>query len=1173
MIFGTAKNGGQHQWKRSAKESVENAGSVGSDPAYAVIDGERWFQIENSHLMPEFFTTPVSPDNHWMFVSSNGAVTAGRKDAEHALFPYYSCDKLADMSEASGPLTLIRVQRADGRFVVWRPFQKAIDRENCSRNVYKNVDGNRVVFEEVNQDLSLVFRYQWSVGKKFGFVRTCEIVNLSAAPVSISILDGLQNIVPAGLSKDFQRDYSNLGDAYKKNELLESTQIGLYYLSSIPTDRAEPNEGLRATVVWQVGLNDVQVLLSTRQVDQFLTTGVVDQERDVRAHRGAYLVNANFELPALDSMDWQLVADVHQDAGDVAWLSKQVSETQIQQNLNADVANCQRSLRGIVSSADGRQSGSQTRRTHRHQSNVMYNVMRGGLPANNHEINLQEFIAYLSARNRKVTRQHRSWLEQLGESTSLKELIEKIESVGDTNLMRLGQEYLPFTFSRRHGDPSRPWNRFSIDLYHEDGSPKLAYEGNWRDIFQNWEAIAFSWPAFTANMIRRFVNASTADGYNPYRITSEGIDWERPSEDAFTNIGYWGDHQIIYLLKLLEWQRQVDPAGCDQMLQETNCTYAQVPYRIADYEKTLKNPAETIEFDGELDRMIDGQVEVLGSDGKLVQSRDGSIYHATMLEKLLLPALVKMTNFVPGGGIWLNTQRPEWNDANNALVGNGMSVVTVCYLRRYFNFLIDWFSQVKVDQPLEVSAGVSQLVLRVHEILNGNAHLVSQKMSPANRKSIVDALSQAGSDHRQNIYEGGVAELRQSLQLDKCVELFERCVEFLDDCIASNRRGDGLYHSYNLLRWEDDSIEVERLSEMLEGQVAVITSNALSPEQVCDVLDALRASQLYREDQESYVLYPDRQLPRFTDKNVIASDLVNQSELLLTLLRDGDASIVKRDVGGTVRFHADLRNVECLHGKLTPLKAKSRYATLVENEWDLVSRIYEQTFRHHRFTGRSENFFGYEGLGSIYWHMVSKLALAALEQYVDATGPEACEISGEVIQRLKQHYIDVREGLGVNKTPAHFGAFPTDPYSHTPAHAGAQQPGMTGQVKEDVLCRMLEIGARVRKGQVTFEPSLFDPDEFHKHEDCFEFVGLDGSDQRLEMSEGQFAWTWCQVPVVYHRSENDGLEIHFADGQTVSRSELQLMEPETLSLFDRDKSIVRIDVRFDPSKWTEGKAE
>ena len=42
-----------------------------------------------------------------------------------------------------------------------------------------------------------------------------------------------------------------------------------------------------------------------------------------------------------------------------------------------------------------------------------------------------------------------------------------------------------------------------------------------------------------------------------------------------------------------------------------------------------------------------------------------------MTEKLLVLLLTKLTNLVPEGGIWMNTQRPEWNDANNALVGKG----------------------------------------------------------------------------------------------------------------------------------------------------------------------------------------------------------------------------------------------------------------------------------------------------------------------------------------------------------------------------------------------------------------------------------------------------------------------------------------------------------------------
>ena len=53
------------------------------------------------------------------------------------------------------------------------------------------------------------------------------------------------------------------------------------------------------------------------------------------------------------------------------------------------------------------------------------------------------------------------------------------------------------------------------------GEKVLDYQGNWRDIFQNWEALAYSYPQFIDGMIYRFLNASTFDGYNPYRLTKD----------------------------------------------------------------------------------------------------------------------------------------------------------------------------------------------------------------------------------------------------------------------------------------------------------------------------------------------------------------------------------------------------------------------------------------------------------------------------------------------------------------------------------------------------------------------------------------------------------------------------------------------------------------------------
>ena len=118
-----------------------------------------------------------------------------------------------------------------------------------------------------------------------------------------------------------------------------------------------------------------------------------------------------------------------------------------------------------------------------------------------------------------------------------------------------------------------------------------------------------------------------------------------------------------------------------------------------------------------------------------------------------------------------------------------------------------------------------------------------------------------------------------------------------------------------------------------------------------------------------------------------------------------------------------------------------------------------------QFTGRSGTMFGYEGLGCIYWHMVAKLLLAVQERVFEAADRQAPELPA-----LIDHYRRVRDGLGYRKGAAAWGAFPADPYSHTPGEGGAQQPGMTGQVKEEILTRWGELGLRVRDGAGALRP-------------------------------------------------------------------------------------------------------
>ncbi len=101
----------------------------------------------------------------------------------------------------------------------------------------------------------------------------------------IDLIDGLQNIMPYGTTTLLQTTLSNLLNAYKRNEIEATTGLGIFALSATLTDRAEPSESLMASVAWQVGLDPVQHLLCSDQIDAFRHGRPVTPEDDIRGQR------------------------------------------------------------------------------------------------------------------------------------------------------------------------------------------------------------------------------------------------------------------------------------------------------------------------------------------------------------------------------------------------------------------------------------------------------------------------------------------------------------------------------------------------------------------------------------------------------------------------------------------------------------------------------------------------------------------------------------------------------------------------------------------------------------------------------------------------------------------------------------------------------------------------
>ncbi|NND25616.1 MAG: hypothetical protein HKO00_06285 [Flavobacteriaceae bacterium] len=1132
------------------------------------IGNELYYKISNYDAMRPFFMSIVSDSNHWMFISSTGGLSAGRKNSDFALFPYYTDDKITEFAETTGSKTIILCQ-SDDKTQLWEPFSNNyLGVYNISRNLYKSRFGNKLIFEEINNDLGLTFKYEWNSSNTYGFVKKSTLINSNPNAIKLKVLDGLQNILPCGVGATLQNAYSNLVDAYKRNERFENTPIGLFTLSAIIVDKAEPSEALKATVAWSLGMDNVKYLISSSQLDRFRKGYELKEESDVKAEKGAYFLSSQIGLDADSEKEWITVANVNQNMIDISKLSRQLNDPErLYQSVLDDIDVGTKRLLELNGASDGIQVSVNELRNTRHFANTLFNIMRGGIFDDNYNIEKSDFIAYIQKSNIKVYKKKEAILFELPELFSIEYLRtltnSKLSGNEDKNFKRLCYEYMPLKFSRRHGDPSRPWNHFSINTRSEiDGSKILDYQGNWRDIFQNWEALVHSYPEFIESMIHKFLNASTFDGYNPYRVMKNGFDWETiEPHDPWSYIGYWGDHQIIYLLKFLEFIENHYPNKLSAYFDQDVFVYANIPYKIKSYNDILKNPKDTIEFDEKEELKILQKRKELGVDGALLRDQNFFIYKVNLIEKLLATVLAKLSNFIPEGGIWMNTQRPEWNDANNALVGNGVSMVTLYYLRRFLNFfqgIVENSSVNTVEISVELKACFNQIVATLVD----NQSMISGKVSDADRKKIMDGLGNAGSNYRNKIYQSSFSSHREELSMGEISELIEVALTYLDHSIKANKRADNLYHAYNLMTIKNnDEVALSHLSEMLEGQVAVLSSGCISGEEALKVLDALKQSALFRHDQYSYILYPNKELSKFSEKNKIPKNKVDASDLLKQLLHDDDNSIIEMDCNGDYHFNSTFNNAENLKDALSHLDG-DKYKGVLNKERQLVLDIFEDVFDHKSFTGRSGTFFGYEGLGSIYWHMVSKLLLSVQEICLLAIENNE---SDEIIGRLIEHYYEINEGIGVHKSPELYGAFPTDPYSHTPAGKGAQQPGMTGQVKEDILCRFGELGISIKNGVLIFNPCLLRISEFLDETKNFNYVDLSKNHKSITLNKDTLAFTYCQIPIIYELGKKNRVTVYKNDDSKILIDGQHLNEDISTQIFKRSGVVKMLHVSIEKS--------
>ena len=1082
------------------------------------VNGIEYYKIENYNEMKPFLFTLATDSDVWIHMSSSGGVTAGRKNKDMSIFPYVNEDVLHHSGD-TGSKTVVRISRNETEHL-WQPFDNSyIKQYKVSRNIYKSTDGSSVIFEEINRELDLIFRYSWQTCEKYGIVRTADIENTGAG-ANIELIDGVINILPYGVSSSQQISASCLVDGYKHTMLIDNGRCAVYSLSSAILDQPEPEDISRCTVFWNRADFDTKIYLRENALSDFASLCEEAQSDELIGERGCYLMRFGFELGAGDKKSWQIIGDIGRSQTEVAELTASMPEI----SIDKEIGKTRRKLMELVSKTDGMQcTGNKIACAH-HMSDVTYNDMRGGMFLNDYDFDAEDFLDFVKIRNPKIYESlNPDEMKSIVDTDELKAFVIR---AGDKDLIRFAYEYVPISFSRRHGDPSRPWNNFSISLKKADGTPVTGYEGNWRDIFQNWEAMCMSFPMYYENIIVKFLNACTVDGYNPFKLSRTGPDWDKPDpKEPWSTTGYWSDHQIIYLVRLIEGLNKYSPKRFDRLVREVGYSYSDVPYEIVCFDDMVKNPKQTVKYNYDKNSRIDIEAEKYGTDRKLVNC-DGEVYYTSFAEKYLLLAMTKMTNHAVGGGIWMNTQRPEWNDANNAIVGYGLSVVTACQLKRYLSMGCEIFSHYRKEK-FEMSVEAAEWLDKLIKLLDSYQKNIDEDMvDDVLRFKMLKEQAQLFDAYKAKVYKSGFSS-KVRYSYDSALEFCKIALCYINYTIARNKRRDGLFNAYNLLGFGDNSMSVSELMPMLEGQAAVLGCGFLSGSEAVQLLENMFESGLYSERDKSFYLYPINMTKSFMKKNIIPEQYVNKSELIKKLIENGNRFLVEKDLSGNIRFNPDICKIDELVGKLSFLEESEEYGDLTKSEHNLVCEAFESVFEHSRFIGRSQAMYKYEGIGCIYWHQNSKLCVSVQETLLNAYKNGE---SQDVIDKLTGLYKRVVSGMGFKKTPEECGAFPADAYSHTQFSGGAAQPVMTGQVKEDILLRLGELGVIINNGCIEFHSELINSEEYLSDKSEFSFIDLNGEKTEIELDKDSFGFTVCQVPIICTKGMQDSTDVYFTDG-------------------------------------------
>jgi len=745
----------------------------------------------------------------WAFYANRGQglTSFGIRDKDEPILEFFPANTSYQYVNTYGFRSFVKVEDT-----IYEPFSVNTD-DVVKRNMY--ISRGHFMIEEINDTQNIHYKVTYfglPNEPVAGLVRMVEVINLGAKR-QIEVVDGIASILPSGTSNSGYKEMSNLMRSWMDVENTENN-IPFYKFRASSGDEAE------------VSMIEKGHFYLSFTEDEQLIKPIVDTEVifGYDTSLSIPIVLKNKSLESLDLDNQVVINKVPCGFTPVSRTLEKNGALEIN-TIIGHVSN--RSIINEKALSFAKKEYIQSK--FKESEEVIDNLVN----AVETETGFPMFDAYLK----------QNFLDNM-----LRGGYPLAFGEGD-------DKKIYHVYSRKHGDPERDYNFFSLaPEFYSQGN------GNFRDVNQNRRSDVFFVPEAGLFNIKTFMNLIQLDGYNPLGVqgTTFTIDNETAikltdkyvltgkekvlavfsekftpgmismkilldniklsiTEEAFIDLviagstqhieavfgeGYWVDH-FTYNFDLIENYLSVYPDQIESLL------YDDKSYEYYD------SPVEVLPRNKKYGLTKNGDIRQYGSikeeehsnrfrQANWIKDKNGDVYRTNLVQKLMTLVLMKFSSLDPFGmGVEMEANKPGWNDAMNGLPGVfGSGISETIELYRIVDFL-------KCNTTKDIS------LLKENQLLmNQINETIEKDLSLFERW---DEMTTAREDFRELTKDGVIGEETIVKRVD-LLAFLDSLSKILEDSLArAKEKNSGIIPTYNTYKVSEYELLKDQTSYGLQA--------------------------------------------------------------------------------------------------------------------------------------------------------------------------------------------------------------------------------------------------------------------------------------------------------------------------------------------------------------------